>query len=195
MPINREAVISVSDDPKAWNYGNVQSVAGGGVIVGDKIYMYASGRNSLEDTTGLLIWRRDGFISMHGGQSGGELTTRPLRFSGKHLFVNLAAPDGSLEIDLLDREDRLLGTSQTLSGNGTLMKVDWKELSDLSAWSGQSVRFRFRLIKGDLYSFWVSPDSSGASHGYVAGGGPGFTGATDTVGEMAYEHAILPDKK
>ena len=121
--------------------------------------------------------------------------TRPLRFSGKHLFVNLAAPDGSLKIDLLDREGRLLDTSQTLSGDRTLMKVDWKESSDLSAWASQSVRFRFRLVSGDLYSFWVSPHSSGASHGYVAGGGPGFTGATDTVGETAYGHAALPDKK
>ena len=33
-----------------------------------------------------------------------------------------------------------------------------------------------------LYSFWVSPDKSGASYGYVGGGGPGFTGAIDTVG-------------
>jgi hypothetical protein len=36
---------------------------------------------------------------------------------------------------------------------------------------------------GRLYSFWVSPDASGASYGYVAAGGPGFTGPTDTVGE------------
>lgn len=192
---NREAVISVSDDPKAWNYGNVQSVAGGGVIVGDKVYMYASGRNSLEDTTGLVIWRRDGFISMHGGQSGGELTTRPLRFSGKHLFVNLAALDGSLKIDLLDREGRLLDTSQTLGDDRTLLKVDWEKSSDLSAWAGQPVRFRFQLTEGDLYSFWVSPHSSGASHGYVAGGGPGFTGARDTVGEAAYGHTALPEKE
>jgi len=33
-----------------------------------------------------------------------------------------------------------------------------------------------------LDSNWVSPDRSGASHGYVAAGGPEFTGPTDTVG-------------
>jgi hypothetical protein len=37
-----------------------------------------------------------------------------------------------------------------------------------------------------LYSFWVSPERSGASQGYVAAGGPGFTGARDTVGAAAY---------
>ena len=51
------------------------------------------------------------------------------------------------------------------------------------------VRFRFHLTNGALYAFWVSPDASGASRGYVAAGGPGFTGATDTVGKAGYETA------
>jgi len=59
----------------------------------------------------------------------------------------------------------------------------------LAAVSGKPVRFRFHLTRGSLYAFWVSPDQSGASHGYVAGGGPGFTGPTDTVGRAAYDAA------
>jgi hypothetical protein len=47
------------------------------------------------------------------------------------------------------------------------------------------VRFRFHLSNGSLYSFWVSPDDSGASHGYIGAGGPGFTGPTDTAGKSA----------
>jgi len=47
------------------------------------------------------------------------------------------------------------------------------------------VRLRFHLRSGRLYAFWVSPDASGASGGYVAAGGPGFTGPTDTVGVAA----------
>jgi hypothetical protein len=58
---------------------------------------------------------------------------------------------------------------------------------DLSSLVGRSVRFRFHLRSGRLYSFWVTPDSSGASHGYVAAGGPGFTGPLDTVGAAAIE--------
>jgi len=49
------------------------------------------------------------------------------------------------------------------------------------------VRFRFHLRNGALYAFWVSPDKSGASRGYVAAGGPGFTGPTDTVGSRGYQ--------
>ena len=68
----------------------------------------------------------------------------------------------------------------------TLQPVEWNGGEDLSGLAGKPVRFRFRLSKGSLYSFWVSPDESGASYGYVAGGGPGFTSSTDTVGIRSY---------
>ena len=55
--------------------------------------------------------------------------------------------------------------------------------------AGRPVRFRFHLRHGKLYSFWVSPDESGASRGYVAAGGPGFPGAVDTVGIQANHEA------
>lgn len=44
------------------------------------------------------------------------------------------------------------------------------------------VRFRFHLTNGDLYAFWVSPDASGASYGFMAAGGPGFLQGIDDVG-------------
>jgi hypothetical protein len=67
-------------------------------------------------------------------------------------------------------------------GDKTLLKVDWKDTNDLSAFAGKTVRFRFNLRSGKLYAFWVSPDESGASYGYVAAGGPGFMSAIDTSG-------------
>jgi hypothetical protein len=51
---------------------------------------------------------------------------------------------------------------------------------------GKPVKFRFYLTNGKLYSFWVSPNKYGASHGYVSAGGPGFTGLVDTVGSLSY---------
>src|SRR5262249_19262842 len=56
---------------------------------------------------------------------------------------------------------------------------------DLARLPGQAVRFRFHLWNGELYAFWVSPNDAGASHGYVAAGGPGLTGPTDSVGDKA----------
>lgn len=112
------------------------------------------------------------------------LTTRPLRFTGSRLFVNVAAPSGALRVAVLDtRGQTLKGFSATdckpLQGDKTKLPVTWGK-ADLSAVTGRSaVKLRFHLRNGNLYSFWVSRDASGASRGYVAAGGPGFDTATD----------------
>ena len=66
-----------------------------------------------------------------------------------------------------------------------MLLIRWREGNDLAGLAGKPVRFRFRLKNGSLYSFWVSPDESGASRGYVAAGGPGYPGPVDTVGSAA----------
>ena len=69
-----------------------------------------------------------------------------------------------------------------LRADKTLAAVTWKGAADLASLAGQPVRFRFQLRSGALFAFWVSPDTSGASYGYVAAGGPGFSEARDTSG-------------
>ena len=44
--------------------------------------------------------------------------------------------------------------------------------TNISEFENKPVHFRFLLNKGALYSFWVSPRTSGESRGYTAGGGP-----------------------
>jgi hypothetical protein len=187
----REAVISVSGKPDTWNYGNVQSVGGGCLIVGDRLYIYASGRNATNETTGVAFLRRDGFASMEAGEQEGTLTTRPVRFGGKHLFVNAATMNGELRVEALDKNGKVIApftpeNCVPITTDKTLLAVRWKGVDDLAALAGKTVRFRFHLRNGALYAFWVSPDASGASRGYVAAGGPGFTGPTDTVGSTGY---------
>jgi len=60
--------------------------------------------------------------------------------------------------------------------------ITWQNVEDVSSLIDKPVKFKFDLTNGQLYSFWVSPDVSGASYGYVAAGGPGFTGPVDTLG-------------
>lgn len=193
----REAVIPVSNEPDTWNYGNVQSVGGGCLIVGDKLYVYATGRNATVESTGLAFFRRDGFASMEAGQQEGTLTTRPVRFSGRRLFVNVAAAEGELRAEVLGCQGKAIApftrdNCEPVHADKTLLAVRWKGAEDLSSLSGKPVQFRFHLRNGAIYAFWVSGDSSGASHGYVAAGGPGFTGPTDTVGQAGC--ATPPDK-
>jgi hypothetical protein len=67
-----------------------------------------------------------------------------------------------------------------VAADKTSQPIRWKAGGDLSSLTNQAVRFRFHLKNGRLYSFWVSPERAGASGGYVAAGGPGFTSNRDT---------------
>ncbi len=189
---DRRAFLSVGDERSDWNWTIVQSVGGCCLVVKDKLYFYATGRNSKQDTTGLATLRRDGFASMNACDKTGLLVTRPVKFSGRHLFVNVNTEAGKLEVELLNEGGRVIEpfgrkNCVPVSVDKTLQAVKWKDAEDLSDHAGKTVRFRFYLTGGSLYSFWVSPNESGASEGYVAAGGPGFTGPKDTVGSAVYK--------
>ena len=202
----RHAFLTVDEHVGSWNWANVQSAGGCCLIVGDRLYFYVSGRRGVPGTsqpgvcsTGLATLRRDGFASMdHDGSqprvqrvgaaaAPGTLTTRPVRFTGKHLFVNVDAPAGELRVDVLDREGRPIvpfsaASCLPIRADSTRARVTWDAAADLAAVSGEIVRFRFHLTHGRLYAFWVSPALDGRSGGYVAAGGPEFRGLVDDVG-------------
>lgn len=197
---NREPFLSVSESVGAWNWANVQSAGGCCLIVGDRLYFYVSGRQGVPGSnmpgicsTGLATLRRDGFASMErkppgrvrriGGVAEGTLTTRPVQFNGSELFVNADVGGGELRVEVLNREGRVIPkfgieSCVPVRGDQTRIAVRWPGVS-LAALRGEAVRFRFSLTEGRIYAFWVSPSTSGASRGYVAAGGPGFTGLTD----------------
>src|SRR5207302_1391450 len=83
---------------------------------GDQLYFYVSGRGKGR-VTSLATLRRDGFASIDGDFFGGTLTTRPVRFSGKHFFVNLDAPSGGVWIEVFGENGRLLLTSDRIKGD------------------------------------------------------------------------------
>jgi len=190
----RQAVLPVAEDSDAWNWSNVQSVGGCCLVLGDKLYLYASGRKSQANSTGLAFMRRDGFASMDAEQKDGVLMTRPVVFKGKYLFVNADADEGELRVEVLGNDSKPIEplsceNCMPIGVDKTLQRVTWQGAADLSAVAEKPVKFRFHLTNGRLYSFWVSPDESAASYGYVAAGGPGFTSSKDTVGVAAYQAA------
>lgn len=198
---DRKPFLPVSEKRGAWNWGNVQSAGGCCLVVGDRLFFYVSGRAGLafpkspgEDSggsTGLAFLRRDGFASMDAGPTRGQLTTRPIRFSGRQLFVNANCSNGEMQVEVLDKSgNALTGFSRDDSTSAredrTLMPITWSK-KQLASLTGRTVRFRFHLRNARLFAFWVSPDESGASHGYIAGGGPGYTSHKDTVGRAAFK--------
>jgi hypothetical protein len=138
--------------------------------------------------------RRDGFASLTDQRDArravrvfpsraNEIVTRPVRFTGSHLFVN-AAVERSLKVEVLDREGRAVAPytieeSVPVQGDRTQHLVRWTSVDSVRQLAGQVVRFRFVLDRARLYAFWVSASPRGASRGYVAAGGPGFESALD----------------
>lgn len=191
---DRRPFMPVSEKMGDWNWGNLQSTAPGCLVVGEQLWFYVSGRagksfpgsENLDAgaSTGLAMLRRDGFASMDAGEAPGTLTTRLVEFRGKHLFVNLDAPEGDLRVEVLDAESRPIAPldrehCRPLRGNHTRQAVTWEGAPDLAAVAGKPVRLRFHLTRGSLYAFWVTPDPAGASYGYLGGGGPGLRGPAD----------------
>jgi hypothetical protein len=185
---NRNPVCPLSNTSGDFNYTNVQSAGGCGLVVDDKIYIYAQGRTkNLSKSVGMWSIRRDGFTSVDAAMFEGTLTTRTVKFSGKYMFVNVDDAAGSLQAEIIDESGNVIApfskdNCTPVSVDSTRKQVTWSGASDMTAVANRNVKIKFYLTNGRLYSFWVSPSTSGASNGYVLAGGPGFTSNKDTVG-------------
>ncbi len=114
---------------------------------------------------GLATLPEDGFVSVDSGKiRPGELVTRPLRFQGQTLVVNMAAAKhnhGSgrpqVRVELLGVshepiEGFLLRESDPVTATGRHV-VSWQGRNDVGRLAGQAVRLRFSMKNAKLYSF------------------------------------------
>ncbi len=103
--------------------------------------------------------RMDGFVSLHAPMTGGELLTRPVRFTGTSLYVNFStSAAGSLKAELQDQNGTplpgfALDDCEELFGDTLDRPLTWKADADLSSLAGKAVRIRFVLHDADLYSY------------------------------------------
>jgi hypothetical protein len=206
-PDRRAHIRSERWHSEVWDRGYVQPLSNLCTVQGDRLWFYYSGfrgdpsktsqvnrLNGMhqQGSTGVAMLRRDGFASLEAGAEEGMLTTRPVKFTGSRLFVNAATQAGELRVAIIDEAGRpiepyTLKNCRPVKADSTLEPVNWAGAEDLASVRGRPVRFRFSLRQGELYAFWVSRDATGRSDGYVAGGGPGYTGPTDTVGRGVLE--------
>ena len=102
--------------------------------------------------------RTDGFASASAPYQGGELVTKPLRFSGKNLVVNFAtSAPGGLRFEIQDLEGKPLSgytleESNEVIGNEIERVVSWKSGDDVSRLAGKVVRLRVVMKDADLYA-------------------------------------------
>lgn len=200
----RSPFIACSRRRGAWDCGYLHAAGGLCLVVGDELWFYfgafsgaspvlapgQTGDYPQENamyagaSTGLATLRRDGFASLDAGEEEGELVTRPVTFTGEHLFVNVDARNGALRVEVLDEDGATIpGFSADqcvpVTVDSTRHRVVWEGEGGLGTLARRPLSFRFRLRHGSLYSFWVSPTTAGESGGYLAAGGPGFSGLRD----------------
>jgi hypothetical protein len=110
-----------------------------------------------------FTFRVDGFVAVKGGAQGGELVTKPLKFEGKSLALNVATSrGGSVRVELQDADGKplsgfALADSTPIVGDEVAKTAVWKNGSDVSRLAGKPVRVRFQLASAALYSMTFGP--------------------------------------
>ncbi|HEU0006671.1 MAG TPA: hypothetical protein VFS12_11830 [Terriglobia bacterium] len=103
--------------------------------------------------------RTDGFASVNAPYQGGELITKPVRFTGTNLVINFAtSAPGGLHFEIQDKDRKpipgyALEDSLEVIGNEIERQVAWKDGSDVGRLAGQTVRLRVVMKDADLYAF------------------------------------------
>jgi hypothetical protein len=153
--------------PGTWNYGHQyvgwHLVETRSALAGapNELSLYASESywtgNSSEVRRYTL--RLDGFVSASAGLGGGELLTRPLRFSGGRLRLNFATSAvGLVQVELQKPDGGPLpgfaaADCDEVFGDTVDRAVSWRGSEDVSTLVGKPVRVRFVLRDADLYAF------------------------------------------
>ncbi len=105
-----------------------------------------------------LTLRTDGFVSVHASYRGGEMLTKPLRFRGKELAINVAtSAAGSVRVEIQDVSGKAipgcsLAEAIEIIGDDIDRVVSWKTGPDIGRLAGRPVRLRFAMRDADLYS-------------------------------------------
>ncbi len=103
--------------------------------------------------------RLDGFVSLQAPMSGGELLTKPVRFTGGELRLNFSTSGaGSVRVEIQDEQGRplpgyALDDCEPLFGDTIERAVSWRQGPGVGTLAGRPVRLRFVLQDADLYAY------------------------------------------
>ncbi|MAE65334.1 MAG: hypothetical protein CMJ18_13770 [Phycisphaeraceae bacterium] len=164
----REATfIPWGEHGRDWDWGSLYPLQAP-VVIGDEIRIYYAGATNRhwapyhgdKDTKsgiGLATLRRDGFVSLDA-RGEGTMTTRTLLFIGDALEINADASGGSIRVEALDAEGKVIeGFSKAdcaeMTTDDVHAIVQWKGTTDCHLIQATPIRLRFHLTRAKLYSF------------------------------------------
>jgi len=145
------------------------------VRMGEELWIYYAGENRDHDGfvdpaadrhlsgIGRAVMRLDRFACARAGFAGGELVTRPLRFEGKRLELNVDTGGGGwVRVELQDENGRPLegfscADSVPANGNSVRLPAVWGSAdgprTDVGPLAPQAVKVRFVMRDCRLYAF------------------------------------------
>jgi hypothetical protein len=161
----REPVIRLGR-PGSGTQGYV-CAAEGFVRRGDEIWLYYGGlperhlspNVNWESVTARAIFRLDGFVSLDADQRGGRFLTRPFRFQGHFLELNVDTSAGGVaRVAMQDAGGRAipgysLEECHPMNGNSVRMRASWLGRTDVGQLEGSVVRLAVTLRGARLYAF------------------------------------------
>ncbi|MEO2031783.1 MAG: hypothetical protein ABGZ35_06835 [Planctomycetaceae bacterium] len=117
-----------------------------------EISVYAT-ENYYEPSPGRVrrfSYRVDGFVALRAGSQGGQMLTRPLKYTGPELSLNrVVGEGGELLVEVLDQQGVVIGASIPLTGDAIDSAVDWQQAPVANQ---DVVRLRFTMKNADVYS-------------------------------------------
>ncbi len=162
----RTPFIPTGSETDDWDFANNSVPSTPPVRVGDELWFYYSGRNTLHNVVpndgaiGLGTLRLDGFVSMDGGEGGGELITKPLVLNGQSLYLNVDASEGEVGVEILREKGQAIDSftleeSDSIGVDSVRHLVRWRKASSLEGLRNREIRLRFRLRNAKIYAFWM----------------------------------------
>ncbi|MFT5325424.1 MAG: hypothetical protein ACI8P0_003293 [Planctomycetaceae bacterium] len=157
--------------PETWQYGHNyiawHAVETKSSLPGapNELSLYATEGSWTGDSNAIRRYtlRLDGFVSVNAGWRGGELITKPLKFTGDRLDLNFSTSvAGDIRVEIQDADGKsfpgfTLDDSTEIFGDEIDRTVQWKNGSDVSSLSGKTVRLRFVLKDADLFALKFNP--------------------------------------
>ena len=156
----REALIRPGRDRRNWADRSTMTAWGILQTAPDEMSIYFS-QHYRHDSHHLRrgVFRLDGIASAHAGFEGGELVTKPIRFSGGKLMLNYStSASGSIRVEIQDLDGKAVpgytrDDAQELFGDEIAEAYSWTAGNDVSTLAGKPLRLRFMMKDCDLFSY------------------------------------------
>jgi len=148
------------ENPDGWVYGDGYSptvlIESPSDIPGAEpeysVFVIESYMNTQKDHLTRYTFRKDGFVSLHGGGTPEKIVTRPFTYTGEALYVNIATSARGGAYFRLRGENGEEAVSYEVFGDSTDKRVHFEDEEIVKRLAGKAVTLEIEILDGELYA-------------------------------------------